>query len=36
MISGKARLPIRPIIFTLGWIVTMVFAWAVLSGSSAA
>jgi uncharacterized MAPEG superfamily protein len=26
MISGKARMPIRPLIFTAGWIVTVVFA----------
>lgn len=30
MITGKARLPVRPIIFTLGWLITMVFAWRVL------
>lgn len=30
MISGKARFPVRPTIFTLGWLVTMVFAWQVL------
>lgn len=30
MISGIARFPIRPIIFTLGWLVTMVFAWQVV------
>ncbi len=31
MISGKARFPVRPTIFTLGWIVTLVFAWQVLT-----
>ncbi len=30
MISGIARFPIRPIIFTLGWLVTIVFAWQVV------
>lgn len=33
MISGKARFPVRPTIFTLGWLVTMVFAWQVLPNS---
>lgn len=30
MISGKARLPIRPLIFTAGWLATIVFAGQVL------
>lgn len=30
MISGKAGLPIRPLIFTGGWLVTLVFAGQVL------
>jgi uncharacterized MAPEG superfamily protein len=31
MITATARLPIRPLIFTAGWIVTMVYAWQVLA-----
>ncbi len=31
MISGLARMPARPIIFTSGWIVTLVMAWQVLA-----
>jgi uncharacterized MAPEG superfamily protein len=31
MITAWARLPIRPIIFTAGWVVTMVYAWQVLA-----
>ena len=31
MISGWARLPLRPMIYVAGWIVTLVFAWQVLS-----
>jgi uncharacterized MAPEG superfamily protein len=31
MISGWARMPWRPLIFTAGWVVTMVFAWQVLA-----
>jgi uncharacterized MAPEG superfamily protein len=34
MISGKARMPLRPIIFTTGWIVTMVMVWEVMRGTS--
>lgn len=30
MISGKARLPVRPLIFTGGWLVTVAFAAQVL------
>lgn len=30
MITAWARLPLRPLIFTSGWIVTMVYAWQVL------
>jgi uncharacterized MAPEG superfamily protein len=29
MISGKARLPVRPLIYVAGWIVTLVQAWSV-------
>lgn len=29
MISGMARMPVRPIIFTTGWIITLVMAWQV-------
>jgi hypothetical protein len=31
MISGLARLPLRPMIYVAAWIVTVVFAWQVLS-----
>jgi uncharacterized MAPEG superfamily protein len=31
MISGLARLPLRPMIYFAGWLVTLVFAWQVLS-----
>jgi uncharacterized MAPEG superfamily protein len=31
MISGKARLPARPLLFTAGWIVILVFAWQVFA-----
>lgn len=31
MISGIARFPIRPIIFTSGWACILVFAWQLLS-----
>lgn len=34
MITAWARMPVRPIIFTAGWIVTMVMAWAVMAGSA--
>ena len=34
MISGLARLPLRPMIYFAGWIVMLVFAWQVLSKSS--
>jgi hypothetical protein len=30
MISGFARLPLRPIIYLAGWIAMLVFAWQVL------
>jgi len=33
MISGLARLPLRPMIYVAAWIVTVVFAWQVLSKS---
>jgi uncharacterized MAPEG superfamily protein len=31
MISGLARLPIRPIIFTSGWVITLVYVWQVFT-----
>jgi uncharacterized MAPEG superfamily protein len=31
MISGKAKSPLRPILFTSGWLVTMTMFWQVLS-----
>jgi uncharacterized MAPEG superfamily protein len=31
MISGWARMPVRPIVFTAGWIVTLVMVWQVLA-----
>jgi uncharacterized MAPEG superfamily protein len=31
MITGWARLPARPLLFTAGWLVTMVMAWQVLA-----
>jgi uncharacterized MAPEG superfamily protein len=31
MIAAWARMPWRPLIFTAGWIVTMVYAWQVLA-----
>jgi uncharacterized MAPEG superfamily protein len=31
MITGWARLPVRPILFTAGWLVTIVMAWQVLA-----
>jgi uncharacterized MAPEG superfamily protein len=31
MISGFAKFPLRPTIFTAGWIVTLVYAWQVLA-----
>jgi uncharacterized MAPEG superfamily protein len=31
MISGLARLPLRPMIYVAAWIVMLVFAWQVLS-----
>jgi uncharacterized MAPEG superfamily protein len=34
MISGKARVSTRPLIFTAGWIVTMVMAWEVMTRSA--
>lgn len=30
MISGVARLPLRPMIYVAGWIVMLVFAWQVM------
>lgn len=30
MISGYARFPLRPILFTLSWLCTLVIAWQVL------
>jgi uncharacterized MAPEG superfamily protein len=31
MISGLARLPLRPLLYLSGWIVMLVFAWQVLT-----
>ena len=31
MVSGVARFPIRPIIFSAGWICILVFAWQLLT-----
>ncbi len=31
MISGIAKFPLRPTIFTLGWVTTLVFAWQVFA-----
>jgi uncharacterized MAPEG superfamily protein len=31
MITAWARLPWRPLIFTAGWVITMVYAWQVLA-----
>jgi uncharacterized MAPEG superfamily protein len=33
MISGLARMPARPLIFTAGWIVTLVMAWQVVANA---
>jgi uncharacterized membrane protein YecN with MAPEG domain len=30
MISGWARLPLRPMIYVAGWIIMLVFAWQVM------
>ena len=34
MITALARAPWRPLIFTAGWIVTMVYAWQVFANAS--
>jgi uncharacterized MAPEG superfamily protein len=31
MISGLARLPLRPLLYVAGWLVTIVFAWQILA-----
>jgi uncharacterized MAPEG superfamily protein len=31
MITGKARLPVRPILFTSGWLTTVAMVWQVLA-----
>jgi uncharacterized MAPEG superfamily protein len=31
MISGKARFPVRPVLFTAGWLLTLAFAWQVIA-----
>jgi uncharacterized MAPEG superfamily protein len=36
MITAWAGLPWRPLIFTAGWVVTMVYAWVVISQAPAA
>jgi uncharacterized MAPEG superfamily protein len=33
MITAWARLPWRPLIFTAGWVVTMVYAWSVFANA---
>lgn len=33
MISGVARLPLRPIIFTLGWVCCLIMAYAVFAAA---
>jgi hypothetical protein len=33
MISGLARLPLRPMIYFAAWIVMLVFAWQVLKAA---
>jgi uncharacterized MAPEG superfamily protein len=35
MISGLARLPLRPMIYVAGWIVMLVFAWQVMLKAAA-
>jgi hypothetical protein len=30
MISGLARLPLRPMIYFAGWVAMLIFAWQVL------
>ncbi|HTC43504.1 MAG TPA: MAPEG family protein [Steroidobacteraceae bacterium] len=34
MISGLARLPLRPLIYFVGWIVMLIFAWQVLRNAA--
>jgi uncharacterized MAPEG superfamily protein len=34
MITGLTKFPLRPVIFTSGWVVTMIFAWQVLAHAS--
>lgn len=34
MISGKARLPVRPLIYLTGWFVILVLCWTVWSNAS--
>ncbi len=34
MVSGLARLPLRPMIYVAAWIVMLIFAWQVLSKTS--
>jgi uncharacterized MAPEG superfamily protein len=33
MISGIAKFPVRPMIYVAGWIVTLLFAWQVLTAA---
>jgi uncharacterized MAPEG superfamily protein len=33
MISGLAKFPLRPVIFTTGWIITLVHVWQVLANA---
>lgn len=32
MVSGVARFPVRPILFTSGWVCILIFAWQLLMG----
>jgi uncharacterized MAPEG superfamily protein len=34
MISGKARMPVRPLLFTAGWVIMLVMGWQVLANGS--
>jgi uncharacterized MAPEG superfamily protein len=31
MITGTARMPVRPLLFTAGWLVTLVYVWQVFA-----
>ncbi len=36
MITAVLRFPLRPVVFTAGWVITLVFAWQVLAHAGAA